>query len=311
MENVACNLCGADDATEFAVVPDLLLDRQDVRARLVRCNACGLVYQNPRPSPDEMGAHYPPSYELYADHRRNAPRGMLRAAYDYGMRKRCRLVTGQVKAGRLLDVGCAIGTFLVAMRNCPGWEVAGVEVDGDTVVAARSQYNLDVFHGTLEEAQFPTAAFDAVTLWDVLEHVHDPNSTLSEVRRVLRPGGVLALRVPNMQSWDARVFGKWWSGIESPRHLFLYTPETLTNTLISNGFDLPSLTTSIGAYMIFVQNVRYWMTGRRIAPKHQKTIARFLYNPVTRLLTAPLFFVPARVGAGPLLVAVTRRPENG
>ena len=159
MESIACALCGCDRYTEIAIVPDLLLDRPAVTARLVRCAACGLVYQSPRPTLEEIGQHYPSAYEPHADRR---PSGLMRRAHAYGMRKRCRYVTDHLRSGRLLDVGCATGLFLVAMRQTGAWEVAGVDLSEDAARVARERYGLDVFTGTLEEAAYPDASFDAI-----------------------------------------------------------------------------------------------------------------------------------------------------
>lgn len=311
METVACNLCGADDATEFAEVPDLLLDRPDVHARLVRCNACGLVYQNPRPTLDEIGVHYPSTYESYADHRGQAKGQLLRRAYDYGMQKRCRFVTRAApQGGRLLDVGCAAGAFLVAMREQANWQVEGVELSEETAKVACQQNGLKVFAGTLEQAAFPDNYFDAVTLWDVLEHLHDPVGTLAEISRILRPGGVVVIRVPNLGSWDASLFGLHWAGLDAPRHLYVYTRTTLTSSLRSSGLEPLKQSTAIGSYPIFALDVRFWLNARGAAPRARGVIAKILYNPISRLLSAPVFFIPSVAGAGPLVVATARKPAG-
>lgn len=306
METTTCALCGSDQSTEYAIIPDLLLDRPHVTARLVRCSACGLIYQNPRPTPDEMGQHYPPTYESYSDHRAQS-RCLRRRAFEYGMAKRCRFVTDQVQSGRLLDLGCAAGLFLVAMRE-RGWEVQGVEVSEETARFAREQHKLDVFAGTLEDAALPDAHFDAVTMWDVLEHVHDPVATLREVRRILKPGGVLVVRVPNLASWDARFFGDCWAGLDAPRHLYVFTPETLHVVEAQAGLAQVATSTDIGGYMIFALDVRFWMNAHAIPENAKRIAGKLLYNPVSRIASAPLFLPSSRGGSGPLLVSVSRRP---
>jgi SAM-dependent methyltransferase len=309
MESTTCNLCGADNSSPYARIPDLLLDRPQTHAQLVRCNHCGLIYQNPRPTPAEIGAHYPPSYESYADYRRTAQGRLMRLAYDYGMNKRCRFVTAAApRGGRLLDVGCAAGSFLTAMRDKPGWEVEGVELSVETAQIARERNGLKVFAGTLEEAAFPDNHFAAVTLWDVLEHLHDPVGTLVEIRRILQPGGIVVIRVPNLASWDAAIFGQYWAGLDAPRHLYVYTPETLARSLTSGGVELIDQSTAIGSYPIFALNVRFWMNAHGIAPGTKAIVSKALYNPASRILSAPAFFLPSVLGVGPLLVATARKP---
>jgi len=302
-------MCGSDRCTQYAVVPDLLLERPDVTARLVRCDACGLIYQNPRPTAAEMGQHYPSTYESYGDHR-TAARGMVRRAFNYGMSKRCRYVTDHVAGGRLLDVGCAAGAFLVAMRERKGWQVQGVEVSAETAQVARERHGLEVFAGTLEEAAFPDDHFDAVTMWDVLEHVHDPVATLREIRRILKPGGVLVVRVPNLASWDARLFGDCWAGLDAPRHLYVFTPQTLAAVEGSAGLRPVARSTNIGGYMIFALDVRFWMTAHKFPGRLRWLVGKALYNPISRVLSVPFFAPSSRAGSGPLLVSITRKPAQ-
>ncbi|MGL4648521.1 MAG: class I SAM-dependent methyltransferase, partial [Caldilineaceae bacterium] len=238
METVICDLCGSPSQLAYAQPADYLMARPDVRARLVQCTRCGLVYQSPRPTLAEIGEHYPAGYESYNDYRSQKTNPLLRMAYDYGMRKRTRYITRRKAGGRLLDVGCAAGVFLVAMRELGGWEVEGVELDAATADYARRTYGLTVHTGTLEAARLPSAHYDVVTLFDVLEHLHQPTAALREVRRLLRPGGTLVLRVPNLDSWDARLFGEAWAGLDAPRHLYVYGPKTLSATLEAAGFDI-------------------------------------------------------------------------
>ncbi len=306
METTVCDLCGSPEAEHFAQPADYLLERLDSRALLVRCLRCGLVYQSPRPTPAEIGAHYPPTYDLYDDYRATTRRGLLRVAYNYGMRKRTRYVTRHVAGGRLLDVGCAAGVFLVSMRELGGWEVEGVELDAATAAYARDTYSLRVHAGTLETAKLPAASFDAITMWDVLEHMHHPTHSLREARRLLRPGGVLVARVPNLASWDARLFGESWAGLDAPRHLTVYTPQTLQAVLEAAGFVVDAWDTAIGSYPVFLLSVRYMQVAQQVAAARRRRTQRLLQHPAARLATAPLFAVPSLLGRGPLLVMTAR-----
>lgn len=308
METTVCDLCGSPQCEEYAQPADYLLGRLEVRARLVRCRQCGLVYQSPRPTLDEIGEHYPASYVSYGDYRATTPSGLLRMAYDYGMRKRTRYVTRRVAGGRLLDVGCAAGLFLVAMRELGGWQVEGVELDAATAAYARESYALPIHTGTLEQAALPAACFDVVTLWDVLEHLHQPTQSLLEVRRILRPGGWLVLRVPNLASWDARLFGESWSGLDAPRHLSVYSPATLRATLEKAGFCVEGWDTAIGSWPVFALSVRFQLERQGASEATRQRMTRLLHHPATRLATAPLFAVPSLAHKGPVLVMTARVP---
>lgn len=307
MENVICNLCGADATEPFVIVADLMQERFDVQATLVRCTHCGLVYQNPRPTLAEIGQHYPPEYELYTDLVAKRPDGLLSQAIDYGMRKRCRFVTRHKTAGRLLDVGCATGAFLLAMQRQGSWQVQGVELNEPVARAAREQHQLDIFAGTLEQAAFPTAYFDAVTLWDVLEHLHEPVLALREIERILKPDGILVIRVPNLASWDAALFKTNWIGFDAPRHLYVFTPTTLTAALQAAHLAVVDHSCGIGGYVTFVMSIRCWMNAHHWAPQVKAFISKLLYHPLLRLVSVPLFYLPTLALRGPSLVTTARK----
>ncbi len=308
METVVCNLCGSAESRPYAVVPDLLLDRPGIAATLVQCLNCGLVYQNPRPTPAEIGVHYPPEYEPYADITQGGRSWLLQRAVEYGIQKRCRFITRHRAPGRLLDLGCAAGVFMLGMEQ-NGWETVGIELSEDVARLARTRHGLNVLPGTLEEAAFGDASFDAVTLWDVLEHLHDPSATLREIYRVLKPGGLLLIRVPNLASWDARIFGEQWAGLDAPRHLYVFTPATLRQMLGQADFRVIDESTNIGSYPTFALSVRFRMTAEGRPAAEQARITRLLYNPVTRLATAPLFYISSITHKGPLLVTTARKPD--
>lgn len=131
-----------------------------------------------------------------------------------------------VDKGCLLDVGCGNGWFLDRMRQL-GWEVMGVQHDGDAVSVAKERFGLEVFQGSLEEARFPDGCFDTVTMNHVIEHVIDPVRLLKECRRVMKTGGKLVVATPNIKSLGCRVFDEHWRGLEVPRHLHLFSPQSL------------------------------------------------------------------------------------
>jgi SAM-dependent methyltransferase len=307
MEITACNHCGSGDYHTVHRLPDLLLDRPNVQTTLVRCARCGLVFQNPRPTLAEMAAHYPPEYDSYASNPfdRELP-WLLRQAYGVGVRKRVQTVTAAKSGGRLLDVGCATGTFLLGMREQPGWELHGVEPSSHAAGIARAS-GLDVFGGTLEEARFPDARFDAITLWDVFEHLHDPRASLAELHRILKPGGILVLRVPNLDSWDAKIFGQYWAGLDAPRHLYVFSLRSLRNLLEAAGFARLEMRCNIGSYPTFVLSIRFWLTGRGLALRRRQRLIGFLEHPFMRAATAPLFYL-ANIGLrGPLVTVRATR----
>ena len=188
---VSCGLCAGDRS---AVLYRL------AGGTIRRCGSCGVVFRENRVSGSDAVALYDddsyldaPYFEaLKVGHRRDVEPWLV---YGRALDRLERLLRGR----RLLDVGCSYGAFLDAARE-RGWEVSGVELSVKGSEYARRHRALEVFTGTLEHAGFPAGSFDAVSLWDVIEHLDRPLDLLREARRILRPGGVLLVFTINQRS---------------------------------------------------------------------------------------------------------------
>ncbi len=207
--------------------------------QVVRCPSCGLGWVSPRPGPDEIGAYYPDTYSWKPE--TDGAEGLVhraeRAYRFHNLRFETRHLlrhTDLAPGDAVLDVGCGSGDRLLVMRDA-GLEPAGVEL---TAAAdyAREHLGLDVVRGTLAGADLEAGRFRGVTLYNVLEHIHDPRALLAEARRVLAPGGWLAVQVPNVASCQARLFGRRWAALDVPRDLFYWTPPLLRRLMAEEGF---------------------------------------------------------------------------
>lgn len=147
------------------------------------------------------------------------------------------------RPGKLLDVGCGNGRFLAAMQEL-GWEVVGVEPDGQAAKVAQKQFGFSVHEGILEEIAFPGDAFDAITMKHVAEHLSDPVSTLRECQRILKKGGRLVVAVPNIESLGHRMYQEAWLHLDPPRHLFLFSSPTLRACVEQAGLQVLELRTT-------------------------------------------------------------------
>jgi ubiquinone/menaquinone biosynthesis C-methylase UbiE len=160
----------------------------------------------------------------------------------------------RVKPGKtLLDVGCGAGTFLDLVRQ-DGWSINGTEVSAYASDYASRRLNTDIYHGELVPAGFEEDTFDVVTMWHVLEHVEDPMAYLLEIKRVLKPQGLLVLAVPNV---DNRVFQaayriikgrklKLFTMGEKEIHLYHFSVKTIQAYLRQTGFECVRLSPDFG-----------------------------------------------------------------
>jgi SAM-dependent methyltransferase len=140
----------------------------------------------------------------------------------------------------LLDVGCGFGAFLEAAKSV-GWRVFGVEVAfGPASIAARHH---DVFYGLLSDAPYEPNSFDVIRLNNVIEHVSSPRMLLRDIRRLLRPGGLLFISTPNVSSFTAALQGARWRYVQGENHIYLFSLRTIGKLLESSGFKVVSLTT--------------------------------------------------------------------
>jgi 2-polyprenyl-3-methyl-5-hydroxy-6-metoxy-1,4-benzoquinol methylase len=267
-----------------------------------------LIYQNPRPTFEEMAIHYPPGYDSHESEPSSEESSWLRQlAFEYGIAKRTRVVTRYKRGGRLLDVGCATGSFLRGMQSKESWEPYGVEINAAAARVARERYGLNVHIGTLEQAIFSDGFFDVVTMWDVLEHLHDPSSSLREVYRILKPEGILIIRAPNADSWNASLFGRYWAGWDAPRHLHVFTSSTLRALLAANHFQPRAWSCQSAADIMFLLSLRFWMTAKKKQGTILELMIKLLSQPFTRLLTAPIYYLSGLGLRGPLMVVVAAK----
>lgn len=271
-ESVAnCPVCGCTERTILhAGLTDRIFRAAPGSWCLHCCRGCGAAFLDPRPDRATIGLAYSTYYThcvnnapivrrvgtvrallhdwlndylntRYGLSRLPARKGgrlliplmpMLRGAADADCRH---LGLPPLNGGDLLDVGCGNGRFLLLAREM-GWRAEGIDFDEQAVCVARAK-GLNVRHGGIELLDGVRDRYDVITLSHVIEHVHDPVDLLVRIHRLLKPGGYLWLETPNLQSLGYRKYGRNWRGLEPPRHLVLFTPESLRLALQKAGFS--------------------------------------------------------------------------
>lgn len=309
MEPTTCALCGINDAELLFVGRDEWYGRVG-EFPTWRCRQCGLIYLNPRPSRAEIGQYYPTQYDPYARAIEDEPSWWRRFNRRLAMRKRLRLVQRWLpRPGRVLDVGCATGSFLAALRE-QGWQAHGVELSPYAADYARQRYGLDVFTGELQAAQFPPDSFDLVVLWDVLEHVYQPRETLLEAARIAAPEGALLLVLPNPDSVETRLFGPYWAGWDTPRHLHVYTRPVIRRLLRETGWRMEAVRCITGRIWLFNLSLEHWLQNRLPQAWLRQGIMAIMRSLPLRLLTLPYFWLVEWRGKGSVMAILARR-ESG
>lgn len=221
-----CPACEHNGGTRWLKAPDRFHGRPRLY-ELMRCPSCSLVWLNNPPPADQMDGHYGPDYHrLVAAAGESSPKRWREYRRTLAQYKRC---------GAVLDLGCGTGSFLTSLKD-QGWKLYGIEISEPSAEKARARSGAQVFIGDILEAPFPPESMDVVTSFDVLEHLYGPREAMEKVWRWLKPGGIFYVVIPNIQSWEARLFRSYWWGLELPRHLYHFSPESLERLLLSTGF---------------------------------------------------------------------------
>ncbi len=223
LETCACPLCGeAPPATARAAFPPY---------RVVDCPRCALRYLSPRVAREDLPRLYEESYwdgggtaggyASYAE---------MEALLAKTFAKRLRWLGAPAPGARLLDVGCGPGAGLDAAKAA-GWEAWGLDLSADAVVRAQARHGSRVARGTLEDASFPAGFFDAITLFDVVEHVYEPRRLAAALASFLKPHGSVLIATPNVSSLLARATGPRWVSYKIPEHVTFFSRKTLADAL--------------------------------------------------------------------------------
>ncbi len=219
---------------ESSALPQFRVDGLD--SEVVACPTCGLGRFYPMPTAAQIVEFYPRSY--YGSEGRKfrfLTELMVRLV---GFRSARFLSRGLTRGARVLDVGCGRGVLLRGLID-HGCEAHGFEISKEAVLGADPRAHIRVAPD-LQAADYPDAYFDRVVIWHVLEHVRQPDQTLSEIYRVLKPGGTISVAVPNFSSWQSRWSGPDWFHLDLPRHLYHFPVAALRQLLEQCGFQCQS-----------------------------------------------------------------------
>jgi len=254
-----CPVCNSPSSQLFLACKDHTVSRETFD--VVNCNGCGFKYTNPRPELNVLGNYY--KSEDYVSHS-NTKKGFVNSTYQtvrkYTLMKKLQLISKYFKTGRVLDIGSGTGEFLNVCKNAK-WETIGIEPSDDAREMAITNYDLDV-RKEEEIANLEEGSFDVITMWHVLEHVPDLNTRIIDLKRLIKPNGIIIIAVPNCNSLDARIYKENWAAYDVPRHLYHFTPKDIESVFKRHGLKLfKTLPMVFDAYYVSMLSEKI-MTGK-------------------------------------------------
>lgn len=301
-----CPGCGNAETQDWLQAPDRFNGRSKLY-QLARCTGCSLVFLKNPPLPSEMGEHYGSDYDRLID-----GGGSSKARWKLHNEAILQFKDG----GNLLDLGCGSGAFLESMKG-PKWCLSGIEMSTDAADRARTRSGGQIFVGDILDADFAPESFDVITCFDVLEHVYEPRAVLERVRQWLKPDGIFYLLVPNIDSAAVRVFRSCWYGLELPRHLLHFSPQSLERIAALAGLNVKYL--PVGRFPAVEYSTRYLVDNllRRVGVQRaplstvpEASIPRRLVRRAIRMSILPLVhFGISLAGPGEYILAVLTRAD--
>lgn len=232
-----CPVCSSDRIANVFPVKDHTVSGS--LFEVMECGHCTLRFTQDVPTQEHIGAFY--KSDEYISHT-NTSKGLVNNLYqrvrNVTMKQKTALLkkyTGLQK-GTLLDVGCGTGNFLHAMQT-QGWNVTGLEPDADARDLANRLHGLKVLPSH-EIFGLRPDSFNAITMWHVLEHVHQLHEYVGQLKNLLTPAGKLFIAVPNYTSRDAKTYGKFWAAYDVPRHLYHFSPQSVEVLMKQHGLKV-------------------------------------------------------------------------
>jgi len=303
LEYTACPLCGSDESGEQLRSRDFLHSHEEFT--VVTCRRCGLKYTNPRITESCIGGYYFPGYTSCPS--KNTPERALRLVRRAGKRigdtnREVFAELRSIEARRVIEIGPGSGALLRYLRT-RGLDVIGIDTDAGCARTLEDD-GIACHHGSLEDAmgQLMPGSFDAVILCHVFEHLYRPRETLDDIRSLLKEEGILYLTLPDSGSMEAKFFGKYWRGLDLPRHVVHYDRPKMEDVLTRSGFEIVKSGSCIFPSS-FVESIGFFVLRGRKMPV---LLYHLLYYP-WKLLSP---FHVMLIGSGALRIVARRRHEG-
>lgn len=263
-----CPLCGSGRSDLLFEASDFLYGTS-VQAQVVQCEQCGVRYLWPQAT--DWIEHYPDEYAPYVD-KQDSHDIVYSVGYQRGLARKAKLAS-QYQTGPLLDIGCAGGQLLAVLSNrADGHPTWGTDISHGPVRRATRAPGVGGWVGAARSLPLPNETLSVVTMWHVLEHLRDPSVILEEIGRVLRKDGTLILACPLLDSCEAEIFGRYWAGYDSPRHLFFYSRDVLRRLLLETGFEVSEIPGVVYGFNSAKISSAFWLRQNRLLRDHPRLL---------------------------------------
>jgi 2-polyprenyl-3-methyl-5-hydroxy-6-metoxy-1,4-benzoquinol methylase len=229
---LVCPICGGESFNYLLTTRDYTVSQKDFQ--LQKCNTCTFVVTSPRPDEDSISDFY--KSEKYISHtggRKTFMDKVYIKARNITLKWKRELISNYKQDGNILDYGCGTGEFLLCMKE-NGWNINGVEPSETARAKATVLTKTEIF----EELKAVKTKYDIITLWHVLEHIHNLNQKIDELIKNLNDDGTIFIAVPNRESEDANKYGNYWAGYDVPRHLWHFSQNNMKQLLKKHGLSL-------------------------------------------------------------------------
>ncbi len=256
-----CPVCSGNNIENHKIVIDHSVSQESFV--ITKCLGCQFQFTNPRPSDKEIGKYYQSEDYISHTNKGNSPVNMVyKLARMFAVKSKCGLINtiSKDKKGTLLDFGCGTGFFLNTMKK-NGWKVVGVEPNPEARKIALEDTKESIASGINSE-EIKNKKFNIITLWHVLEHIHDLNDTITSLKSLLKEKGKIIIAVPNINSLDNELYKEQWAAYDVPRHLYHFNPDTMKTLMLKHGMKVKNIYPMIlDAYYISLLSERY-KTGK-------------------------------------------------
>lgn len=229
-----CPSCNSREFNNHMICDDYSVSQESFA--IMKCSNCGLLVTSPRPGKDDIGSYYQSDdYISHTNQANNLINWVYKLARNYTLRKKFALIKRLASKKSILDYGCGTGHLLNYIQQNNTWKTMGIEPDEMARTIAINDHDLNVV-STISD--LPDKKFGIITLWHVLEHVHDLNETIQALKQHLSKSGSLVIAVPNHESLDQQIYQQQWAAYDVPRHLYHFNQLTIKELMKYHKFTL-------------------------------------------------------------------------